>query len=442
MKQIIFIITAMLCQLQMLPGQSQLDRYVQTAIENNLTVQQRKALERKQEYAYQHAGKLGGPRVDFITTYTLATGGRTIGLPLGDLLNPVYNTLNDLTGMQNFENLENQEFNFLPNNFYDARFRISQPIIQPEIKYNKLIRQEEVSLAGLQTSETIRDLIRDVKTAYLQWLGAAEAVRIIDQGLMLLNENKRITEGLVKNGQAIPSAVTRIQSDVEHLLALRQKAIADQTNAASHFNFLLNLPSESEIIRDSLIGVPEIPTRADLSGREELLQIETSKKIQSLALALEEKQHAPTLGLSVDLGSQAFNAEWGGYALGGVQLTIPIWDNHQSRLKQQEWKAQLEATSHQYDWTKNAFDVQLKAETENLRADIEIYRSFTNLLTANERYYEETVRRYKEGMSNYIELLDARTEVTKTELEQNLAKFKAWIRHVNIERMSASTPIQ
>lgn len=441
MKQIILLIAVLACTPLVVKGQKIIDQYVQTAIEQNLNIVQKKALERKQNFALQHANKLSGPTIDFLTSYTLASGGRTIGLPLGDLLNPVYNTLNDLTGAQNFQNVENQEFSFLPNNFYDARFRITQPIIQPDIKYNKLINQEEVIMTGLQTDETIRELTKEVKVAYLQWMGSREAIRIIDQGLVLLNENKRITEGLVKNGLAIPSAVMRIQSDIEHLLAVKQKSIADHKNAAAHFNFLLNLPTETEIIPDSIAGVPEIPFLSDVSGREELQEIQTGKKIQTLALQLEEKQHSPTLGLSVDLGSQAFNAQWGGYVLGGVQLQIPIWDNNKSRLKQQEWKAQLDATEAQYNWTKNAFTTQLSAEIENLRAEVQIYHSFTDLLSTNQRYYQETVRRYKEGMSNYIELLDARTEVTRTELEQNLAKYKSWIRHVNIERMAATTPI-
>jgi outer membrane protein TolC len=423
-------------------GQAVLDQYVKQAIDQNLSVDEKQALERKQAYALEHAGKLGGPEVNFLTTYTLAYKGRNIELPLGDLLNPVYDALNDITGTQNFPPVANQEFNFLPNNFYDARFRITQPILQPEIKYNKLIKKEEVTLAELQTDETIRDLTQQVKTAYIQWMRASESILIMDQGLTLLNENKRITESLIKNGQAIPSALMRIQSDIEHLSALRQKSLSNQINAAAHFNFLLNRPADTEILPDNFNGVPVMPTQYDLSGREELQQIQTGKKIQELALHLEEKQHAPTLGLQVDLGSQAFAADWGGYVLGGVQLEIPIWDNKKSQLKQKEWKAQLEAIEANYEWTKNAFDVQMNAEIENLRSDIELYNSFTDLLASNQRFYDETVRRYKEGLSSYIELLDARTEVTSTQLEQNLAKYQSWLRQVNIERMAASTPIQ
>jgi len=426
----------------LLNGQDILDQYVKQAIDQNLTIDQRKAIERKQQYALEHAGKMGGLEVDFLTTYTIAYKGRSFDLPIGDLMNPVYNTLNELTGTQNFAQIENQEFNLLPNNFYDARFRITQPILQPEIKYNKLIKEEEVTLASLQTDETIRDLTQQVKTAYFQWMRAREAIYIMDQGLTLLTENKRITESLIKNGQAIPSALMRIQSDIEHLSALREKSISNQVNAAAHFNFLLNRPGGTEILTDTFAGVPSMPEQYDLSRREELQQIQTGKKIQSLALQLEEKSHAPRLGLQVDLGSQAFLPDWGGYVLGGVQLEVPIWDNKKSQLKQKEWQASIEATEAQYAWTKNAFDVQMAGEMESLRSDIAIYNSYSALLNSNQRFYQETVRRYKEGMANYIELLDARTEVTSTELELNLAKFQAWIRHVNIERMAANTSIE
>jgi outer membrane protein TolC len=442
MNRILLFILVLVSAQYTLRGQAILDQYVKQAIDQNLSVDEKQALERKQEYALEHAGKLGGPEVNFLTTYTVAYKGRNIELPLGDLLNPVYSALNDITGTQNFPPVANQEFNFLPNNFYDARFRITQPILQPEIKYNKLIKKEEVTIAELQTDETIRDLTQQVKTAYIQWMRASESILIMDQGLTLLNENKRITESLIKNGQAIPSALMRIQSDIEHLSALRQKSISNQTNAASHFNFLLNRPGGTEILPDVFNGVPVITTQYDLSRREELQQIQTGKKIQELALQLEEKQHAPTLGLQLDLGSQAFAADWGGYVLGGVQLEIPIWDNKKSQLKQKEWKAQLEATEANYEWTKNAFAVQMNAEIEDLRSDIELYNSFTNLLASNQRFYDETVRRYKEGLSNYIELLDARTEVTSTQLEQNLAKYQSWLRQVNIERMAATTSIQ
>jgi len=389
----------------------------------------------------ERAGKEAGPEVKLLTSYTLAAGGRTIELPIGDLLNDVYSSLENLTG-NDFPRVENQSVDLLPNNFYDFRFRITQPLLQPEIKYNKLIQQEEVNLAGLMTDQTTRDLVRDVKTAYLQWMRAHDAIEIIDQGAVLLTENKRITESLIRNGSGLPSALIRIEAEITNVEAQRQRVVNDMANAAAYFNFLLERPGESVIEVDSFPSVPQLPDSLNVATREELQQIKTTNQIQSLALTLEEKHFAPRLGVQVDLGSQDFIDDWGPYVLGGVQLEIPIWDNKKSSLKRQEWEASIASVDTRYQYTREAYETQLTAEIRSLESDLAIYNSYTASLNSNQRYYTETARRYKEGLSNYIELLDARTEITNTKLLQNLAKYQAWIRQVNIERISATANIQ
>ncbi len=424
-----------------LHAQSILDQYVEQALEKNLQVREKEINERKQKIRLDEASRLYGPEIGFFANYTLATGGRNIALPVGSLLNPVYAELNDIIDESKFPMIEDQSISFLPNNFYDAKVRITQPIFRPEIKYNKLIKSEELTLAGLQTDQAKRDLIRDVKTSYLRWMQAKEAISIFDQGLALLVENKRVTESLIKNGLAIPSSRIRIESDIEVLEAQKRKAESDLRNAASYFNFLLQQPPDTPIAEDTFPYAPDIPVMMDVTAREELQQLKTGHQIQSLALTLEQKHFAPTLGVQLDLGSQAYGTDWGGYVLGGLGLEIPIWDNKKSKLRQQAWNADLESNQVSYEWTKQAFEVQLQSEIENLRSDIMIYDSYTSLIASNTRYQQETLRRYKEGLANYIELLDARTQVTNAQLEQNLAKYQSWIRRINIERISASSII-
>ena len=421
-----------------LSGQSVLDQYVKEAIENNPSIREKELLEDKSALSVRHAGQLYGPEIKFLTTYTLAGGGRSIDLPIGDLLNGPYADLNQLLMMEKYRSIENQSVQFLPHNFYDARFRLTQPILQPDIKYNRLIKEEELTLSKLTTQQSKRDLIQSVKTTYLQWMQAHEAIQIIEQGLTLLNENKRITESLIRNGVGIPSALIRIESEIATVQAQLQKAKADQANAAHYFNFLLQRNPEAPIEADSIPTVPELPAQLTADAREELKQIESGNQIQSLALRLEEKYNAPRLGLQVDAGSQAYAPDWGGYVLGAVQLEIPIWNNTQTRTKRQEWETSIAATGAKLEWTKEVIETQLQNEIRSLEADLVIYNSYASVLKSNQRLYSETLKRYKEGLANYIELLDARTQVTNAELEQNIAKYQAWLRQVNIERISAT----
>jgi outer membrane protein TolC len=233
----------------------------------------------------------------------------------------------------------------------------------------------------------------------------------------------------------------RIESEIIHVQAQRQEATTQVRNAAIYFNFLLERPADAEIAADTFHTVPQPDPAADVTAREELAQIKTGLQITEHALALEKTHFSPRLGAQLDIGSQAYGLNWGGYILGGVHLEIPIWDNKKSQLRRQEYRAAMESAELKHTWTQHAFEVELKTEKEQLTSDITLYESYTELLNSNQRYYRETERRYKEGLSNYIELLDARTQITNTQLQQNLVKYKAWLRYAGIERISASASI-
>ena len=78
------------------PTQAQqvLDTYIKEGLANNLVLQDKNASLEQSLLALKDAKSFFIPSVDFGASYTLAEGGRTIAFPVGDLLNPVYSTLN------------------------------------------------------------------------------------------------------------------------------------------------------------------------------------------------------------------------------------------------------------------------------------------------------------------------------------------------------------
>ncbi|MBP7557096.1 MAG: TolC family protein, partial [Chitinophagaceae bacterium] len=110
-----------------------LQGYIDSALSNNLVVQQKNVSLEKAQTALSIAKGWYYPTVSFQAGYQTAGGGRSISLPLGDLLNGVYSTLNQLTSSTAFPQLKNQEVNFLPSNFYDVKVRTTVPIINPDI---------------------------------------------------------------------------------------------------------------------------------------------------------------------------------------------------------------------------------------------------------------------------------------------------------------------
>ena len=77
-------------------SQSKLDNYIQTGLKSNEVIKQHNFDINKSMYALQEARSLFYPTVSLNANYTKADGGRTIDIPIGDMLNPVYSTLNQI----------------------------------------------------------------------------------------------------------------------------------------------------------------------------------------------------------------------------------------------------------------------------------------------------------------------------------------------------------
>src|SRR5215471_9192694 len=221
-------------------AQEVLKQYVDEALDNNLVLKERKISLDKSLVALKEARSLFLPTTWFEGEYTLAQGGRSIDIPIGDLLNPVYKTLNQLTATNQFHTVSNTSEQLLPNNFYDARIKTTMPIINPDIRINRDIKQQEVSLQQNEVDIYKRELVKQVKIAYYEYLLAGEGVRIYQNAVQVVNENLKINQSLLSNGKGLPAYVSRAESEVKRVESQMQTATNEQQNARAYFNFLLN----------------------------------------------------------------------------------------------------------------------------------------------------------------------------------------------------------
>ncbi|HMG91843.1 MAG TPA: TolC family protein, partial [Chryseolinea sp.] len=93
-----FVITIpMVTMSSMLNAQTVLDAYIQEGLKSNLVLQQKTISWEQAQQSLQVARSFFLPSVNLLTDYTSGEGGRSISMPIGDLLNPVYASLNQIT---------------------------------------------------------------------------------------------------------------------------------------------------------------------------------------------------------------------------------------------------------------------------------------------------------------------------------------------------------
>jgi outer membrane protein TolC len=420
----------------------QFDPLIRKTWDNNHQLKAKEFELNQARAALAEAKAMYRPSVTFGTQYTLAAGGRSIDFPIGDLLNPVHSELNELTSRQKFPTLQNQTILFLPNHFYDARFRIQQPIFYPDLAINRSVNIKQEELKSLQIKAYKRVLVKDIMEAYFLWKQATEAVKVYQEAHKLLDEATRSTESMIRNSMALPSARSRIEGETAVVESQMIEAKASEENAWRYLEFLVG---ENEISREELIiDLPELPLLdfTDEPGTlEDLQQMDLGVQLKELAMEKEQQFFKPRLGVQVDLGSQDFDFGGAPYAILGINLEWNLFDGRRNQMRRQQASAGIEVQREQRLHVEEQLTLQREIAQENLKAGIDQAMTFQPRTTAAQNAYKDVLKKYQAGLANYLELLDARTQVTQSEISYLISRYQAWNRWAHSYYISASYPI-
>ncbi|MCG2618019.1 TolC family protein [Terrimonas sp. NA20] len=428
-------------------SQTHLERYVEFGLGNNESVKQQQFILEKNLYALKEAKSLFFPTVSFNSTYTLAGGGRTVDIPIGDLMNPVYATLNQLTASNNFPQVKNQSVLLNPDNFYDARLHTIYPIINAELNYNKKIKGQQYDLQKTEIGIYKRELAKDIKIAYYNYLKATQAIRIYESALSLVKENERINTSLFNNEKVNRTSVIRSTNEVTKINAQLNTEKQTQENAKAYFNFLLNQPLNSAILADSLAAIPDINILSDtaVNRREELLKLNTASAISENLVGLANSYKRPKLNSFLDVGSQGFDFKVNSntrYYFLGLSLEYNIFSGGKNKHKVKQAEADLNNIKAQTSYVSQQLALQVKISANTFKAAVINYQAALSQVDASEKYYRDMLRLYKEGSALFIELLDAQNQLVSAQLQANISLYDTWIRQSEIERANAGLLIK
>jgi outer membrane protein len=174
-----------------------IDDYVHTGLADNLALANQSLETQKSLAALDAARARFLPELALSARYTRAEGGREILLPLGQLLNPAYQTLNDLLvaggGTPRFPMLADQSFPLQLPREQDTRLTLRQPLYAPAIPAGVAAARATADAAEFARLTFARQLRRDIAIAYLDWLRAGNGAQIIAASVALLAENLRVS---------------------------------------------------------------------------------------------------------------------------------------------------------------------------------------------------------------------------------------------------------
>jgi outer membrane protein TolC len=422
-------------------SQSKLDGYIETGLKNNEVIKQHNFDINKSMYALKEARSLFYPTVSLNGSYTKAEGGRTIDIPIGDMLNPVYNTLNQITNSNAFPTLENQSVLINPDNFYDAKIHTTMPLLNFEIIYNKRIKNQQTSLQKIELEIYQRELVKEIKIAYYKYIQSVEGIKIYEDALALVKENQRVNKSLFKNEKINRTAVLRSDNEVIRIQANLETAKQNSNNARSYFNFLLNEKLDAAIEVDENETPPIDAVSENTQNREELKKLTQAKEINDNVSKLTQSYWFPKVNGFADFGIQDFDFEvnkQSRYYFAGVGLEWNIFSGNKNKYKLKQTEEDSKKISSQIDNVKQQLLLQFQVSQNNLKSALEQFYADKNQKESAKKYNEDITKLYKEGQAIYIELLDAQNQWVNAQLNTNIALYNSWITFAELERANAT----
>ena len=429
----------------MLMGQdTALQEYINIGLESNLALKQKKSSYEKSIEALNQARAYYLPAINLDARYTIANGGRVIDFPVGDLLNPVYTTLNYLTGTDAFPQIENQTYQFYRPHEQETKLELIQPVINPAIGYNYKINKELLKASNADLNAFKRQLVGDIKSAYYSYQKTIRLQDLVKDTRALLQENIRVNKSLYKNDKVTVDVVYRSEAELSKLEQNEAIVMKNNKMAASWMNFLLNQPFDTEIQTsdnvDLLMDLMSLENAEELAfgNREELDQMDYYMKAGEYKLKLNVANGYPTVFAAVNYGIQGTNYSFtkdDDFFLGSLVLRWNIFKGLENKSKIKQAKIELDQIVTRKSQISDNIRLEVTEAYYSLEAAAKYVQAVQKEKESSTKAFNVISKKYGEGMVSLVEFMDSRTTMTTSLANFIIARFEYKIMEAEFERV-------
>lgn len=307
-----------------------------------------------------------------------------------------------------------------------------------QLKLEK-ITAEQAELDSATTANSIQEQIAQL---YVQILYSADAVDVCKQSLETSSMNEARGKEFVNVGKMS-------KADLAQLTAQRAKdeyslveAESNLKNYKRQMKQLLQITSEEEFdvampTSTDEMAMETIPTltsvyTAALDSRPEIKNAQLGIDGSELSIKMAKAQRMPTIGFNASAMTNTTSMsskEWGtqlknNFSTGaGVTLSIPIFDNRQSKTairkaKIQQQQYQLDLQDKQTTLYSTIENYWLQATTNQSK-----YRAAKANTTSAQESYDLLSEQFRLGLKNTVELMTGKTNLLTAQQNELQSKY-------------------
>lgn len=423
-----------------------LQNYIEEGISSNLSLKQQNLELEKALKAIEMARSNYFPRVNFTPTYSVAFGGRKIDIPIGDLLNPVYSTLNQLTGSSVFPQIENTSEQLAPMNFHDTKIEVKIPIFNTDIKYNIALQKDLLNTEQAKKKYLEYEIRHNIEVAYYQYIQSLEAIKIFDESQKLLKGYVELNKKLVLHEVALKDVILSAEHELSKLEQQKTEADKNRTVAQGYLNFLLNRDLNANILVDTNLISTAPPgfsieeyTESAYRNRPEFEQMNAGIRTHQTLLQIQEKNALlPQIFIGSNIGFQGFGYTFRnqGYAIGQVGMNWQIFNAGEKKKKIQQTKISGEILNTKVVEVKKQIEMQVFQKFHELQSTIIHLKNKEDDVNRTSTIFKLVNSRYQNGSAIFLEINKAQNDYLVSQLSQSLSRLEVWLKFAELKKVS------
>lgn len=429
-----------------------IDSYIETALRSNLTLQQKEYSYQKSMEALNEAKRMFLPTVSFESRYTVTEGGRTVEFPINDMVNPIYSNLNYINQTLNpsaptYPEVENPEFSLVRSPDQETKLVASMPLFNASIIQNHKIKQGLTEVEKISVDIYKRELVKEVKEAYVKYLQAEQMYVLFDNTLKTVNENLKNRESLYKNGKITIDEVYAGKAQIKQVDRDKAQAEKNKNLASAWFNFLLNKSFDSEI-ETTPLTMPTISIynlddikRTALTNREEFTQLDAYIQIQENNVKLEKGAALPKVSLFSQYGYQGTDYSFDSnsdFAAIGLSMKWDLFTSGQRKSKVNQAKIDYKIAEVQKQETEQQIQLEAADAYYSIQSALKSIELAQEELQNYQQSYIIVEKKYNLGMVNYLEYSNALTNKLNAESKLIIEQYSFQLEQINLERLTSS----
>lgn len=423
-----YIQVVIICIAYALYGKAQeefsLTKAVQFALQNHPSMQVSRLEGVNSEWQYKEALSIGLPRINGNVDYSYYYQAPVV--PTEDFITPIITEA--VTGMPYTGPTEYFELGFFRRN--NLSLGLNGEVLVFDGNFLKGLKAAKmfIDLAKKQVEKTEQDIIQNVVRAYQSVLIAERNINIIDNNIANVSNLLNETQAFYNNGFVEELDVDRLKLSLENLITEREKLNQLIEVSYNVLKYQMAYPVASPIIvtekLEDVINLMLIEKEGAQPDIDYTIRPEHRLLVDAIALDYADLErirqgYLPTVTASVGYTQslqrdQLFNGEELGFipnGLIGLKARIPIYDGGNTKAKLEQKKIEIEKREIELSEFDRAMQLQVynaAAQYDNAKKTLD---SAKRTLALNEKIFEKTQIKYKEGVGSSLEVSQAESSL-------------------------------